>query len=323
MRETGPRQGEPILKGARVSKIFEIIGAPYDLGSPARGCARGPAALRGRGLVRWLQSLEWEDLEILDGGDAPPQEVFDPDARPKNVRELRVFGEGLLERLDRSYEKGRSPVVIGGDHSISVATVAAAAKHVQTVDGHDAALGLLWVDAHPDLETPDESPGGDMHGTPVAHLLGYGEEDLRDLGGFSPKIRPENVAFIGLREIMACERKRILDLNMAAYTPSDVERSGIEKVCEEAFERVMDGTSGYVLSFDLDACNPAEVPGVYYPEPGGLTFREAHLLMEYAAKTGAMTSLEVVEYFPEKDRDWITAVSAGLLVRAALGGPVL
>ncbi|MHC4601191.1 MAG: arginase family protein, partial [Planctomycetota bacterium] len=208
---------------------YEIIGAPFDLGSPVRGCAEAPEALRKRGLVRWLQSLAWEGVSLLDGSDAPPQEVFDSEARPKHLRELLAFSKNLMDRLDRSYASGHRPIVLGGDHSISIASFSAAVKHLRSREGEGAELGLLWIDAHPDLETPEESPQSDLHGTPVAHLLGHGEKPLCDLGGFAPKLRPENVAFIALREVVDCERKRIRDLGLAAYTLADVERRGIAR----------------------------------------------------------------------------------------------
>jgi arginase len=299
---------------------FEIIGAPFDLGSPARGCATAPGALREKGLVRRLQRLGEVGRHVVDSGDVSSPRPSEDPSTPKHLPELVQFSSSLMERVRRCYRSGRQPVVVGGDHSISIGSVSAAAEHVRDQHGLDAHLGLLWVDAHPDLETPEASPSSDLHGMSVAHLMGYGVAELCDLGGFRPKVRPEHVVFVGLRDVVACEREMIGRHNMAVYTSSDVERLGIVEVCRRAFTHLADKTAGFVVSFDMDACNPVEAPGVQYPTPGGLTYRESQVLMEFASNADGLVSVELVEVDPTRDATSTTVTAAIDLIRTALGG---
>jgi arginase len=181
-------------------------------------------------------------------------------------------------------------------------------------------LGLIWVDAHPDLETPNSTPSRDLHGMSVAVLLGLGAPELVRLGGFSPKVRAENVAFIGLRDILRAERELIESLGMVAYTATDVERFGIAEICERVFRYMEDAVSGFVLSLDVDACDPTEAPGVEYRERGGLTFREVRLIAEYAADAEGLVCVEVVEVNPELDQDARTSRLAASFIRSVVTG---
>jgi arginase len=228
-----------------------------------------------------------------------------------------------MTRLEQSYDSGHLPILIGGDHSVSIPSVSAAAKHLRKRVGSSADLGLVWVDAHPDLEVPETTRSGDLHGTPVAHLLGYGDPTLSQLGGFAPKLHPRNVVLIGLRDVMIAEREIIKERGIRAYSASDVEREGIAEICGSAFAMLSNQTAGFVLSFDIDACDPSEAPGVEYPERGGLTFREARLIMELAAEASGLISIEVVEVNPVMDPEGRTSELAMELIRSAvLGSPL-
>jgi arginase len=302
---------------------YEIVGAAFDLGAPARGSAGAPAALRERRLLSRLEKLERFGVSVADGGDVGSPPAREAGGKPAHVPELIEFGRRLMARLEEVYGAGRTPVVLGGDHSISIPSVSAAAAALRRTHGEDARLGLLWVDAHADMETPEASPDGDLHGMPVAHLLGDGIDELCDLGGFRPKVRPEDVSLVCLRDVMACENELIRKLGIEAYTFTDVGRLGIVEVCERAFRTVQEGTAGFVLSFDLDVLTPVEAPGVLFPEHGGLTYREASILMEHATEAPGLAMLEVVELEPDRDPDRQTALLARELIWTALGGRLL
>jgi len=306
------------------SEHYEIIGAPFELGSWKAGCGEAPRVLRERRLEKRLSSLgERLGFSVTDGGDVETPPAGDPDARPKHLAETVSFSEALMARLGECYGMGRFPVVVGGDHTVSIATVSAAARRLRETHGDDARLGLVWVDAHPDIETPQRNPDTDLHATPVAHLLGRGCEELAGLGGFAPKIRPDDVAFIGLRDVVTEEREAIRELDMMAFGFTDVERLGVVEVCERAFARATEGTAGFVLSFDIDVVDPSEAPAVQYPEPGGLTFREAAVVMQHAATFASLVSIEMLEVDPGLETGTRTADIAVSLIWSALGGTTL
>jgi arginase len=304
-------------------RSYEIIGAAFDLGAPSRGSAAAPAYLREKGLTERIEALERLGVDVADGGDVAGPTVGDASTVPPNLPQLLSFGQALITRLERSYASGRTPVVIGGDHSISTASVAAAAAHLRSTRGPEARLGLVWVDAHPDLETPASAPDGDLHGTPVAHLLGLGDPRLAGLAGFAPKLKAADVVQICLRDITTSERDAIAEHAITAYTATDVERIGIGEICERTFQHMAERTDGFVLSFDIDACDPSESPGVGYRERGGLTYREAMVVMEEASRAENLISLELMEVDPSRDEAGRTADLAIWLIHRALAGPPL
>jgi arginase len=314
---------EATVSSAR-AKHYEIIGAPFELGSWKPGCAEAPRVLRERRLEKRLAFLgERLGFSVTDGGDVEAPPAGDPDARPKHMAETVSYCDALMARLGVCLGEGRVPIVVGGDHTVSIATASAAARSLREAHGEEARLGLLYVDAHPDIETPQVNPETDMHATSVAHLLGRGREELANLGGFAPKLRPDDVAFIGLRDVVTEEREAIRELGMLAFAFTDVERLGIVEVCRRALERVTAGTSGFVLSFDIDVIDPSEAPAVQYPEPGGLTFREVAVVMECVATSSDLVAIEMVEVNPGLETGHRTADIAVSLIWSAVGGTML
>jgi len=300
-------------------RTFTLVGAPFSLGSRAPGSALAPDALRASGLSALVRS-DAAGVPMTDAGDVVAASTGDPESNPRNLAQLTEYSKELMSRLATVYESGACPVVVGGDHSISMPSVSSAALFLRESCGPDAKLGLIWLDAHPDLETPDSTPSGDLHGMSAAVLMGSGAPELVGLSGPSPAVSPEDVAFVGLSDIMKCEREFIESHDMVAYTATDIARFGIASICDRVFGHMEDAVDGYVLSFDVDACDPSEAPGVEYPERGGLTFREAMLVAEYAADSRKLICLEVVEVDPELDQESRSSRLATAFIRSVMTG---
>ena len=230
--------------------------------------------------------------------------------------------ERVLEVIDAQRGTGDVdlPLILGGDHSIAMGSLSGVAAHARA---QDESVGLIWFDAHGDMNLPGISPSGNIHGMPLSHLLGHGDEELRMIKGFAPKIRPENVALIGIRDIDAGERKVIRDSGIHAFTMRDIDEQGMAQVAQRALEIVNDGTAGYHVSFDVDGCDPDVIPGTGTRVPGGVNYREAHLLLEYIADNGAMTSMDVVELNPFLDHKNLSAERTLHLILSAMGQSIL
>jgi arginase len=301
-------------------KTIRIIGVPMDLGASRRGTDMGPSALRIAGLGGHLRGL---GLNVAREEDIPvpameTRPVQDSEARYK-PQILDVCTQ-LADRTQEILDKGEFPLVIGGDHSIAMGTVSGVSTHFRS---QDESVGLLWFDAHGDMNIPGVSPSGNIHGMPLAHLLGRGDADLVGIHGHSPKIKPENVAIIGLRSIDAGEREIIRESGIKALTMRDIDERGMANVAAEALEVVTNGTSAFHLSFDVDGCDPEVIPGSGTLVPGGVRFREAHLLMEYCADSRKMCSLEIVELNPFLDHKNVSAERTIELIMSALGKSIL
>ena len=302
-----------------------VIGVPLDLGAGRRGVDMGPSAMRNAGLVGTIRSL---GLEVADEGNlATP--VVESLAGPGNenaryLHEIAGVLEALAERVRRAKLAGRLPLVLGGDHSIALGTVSgmAAARGEAT----RARIGLLWIDAHTDANTPETSPSGNLHGMPLASILGKGPDALTRVGGFAPgapRLSPANAAVIGARSVDPGEAAVVASLGVRVYTMEEVDRRGMSAVIDEALGLVLDGTGGFHLSLDVDALDPSAAPGVGTPVPGGLTVREVHTVMERAAASRGLRSLEVAEVNPVLDLRNQTAELAVHFVSSALGKRVL
>jgi arginase len=303
----------------KTSRIV-VIGAPLDLGSHRRGVDMGPSALRVANLNARLAALGYQ---VEDLGNVP---VRQREATPEGTSEVKYLAQiaATCERLGQmvyeSLKFNQSPLVIGGDHSIATGTVAGVSKYF-----HDRGqkLGLIWIDAHADMNTPESSRSGNVHGMPLACCIGRGPVELTNILGFSPKVAPQNVALVGIRDIDKQERVNIRESGIAAFTMRDIDERGLQRVMSEAIAIASNGTAGFHLSLDLDYVDPTDAPGVGTPVRGGATYREAHLAMEMINDSGCLVSMEAVEVNPVLDEANRTADLAVELILSALGKKIL
>lgn len=297
-----------------------VIGAPLDLGAGRRGVDMGPSAIRLARLDARLEALGYavDDLGNVEVDQAESRPVGRENAR--YLPEITASCRRLSKTVERALDEGRFPLVLGGDHSVAAGTVAGVAKHFRK---RKRRLGLIWIDAHADMNTPETSPSGNVHGMPLASLVGMGPEELASLGGFAPKVRPENVVLVGIRDVDQLEKPHIKSSGVRAFTMRAIDERGLRDVMNEAIRIASDGTAGFHVSFDMDSVDPAEAPGVGTPVRGGMTYREAHLALELVCDSGRMVSLEVVEVNPVLDVANRTAELAVELVMSAMGKRIL
>ncbi|HKJ15801.1 MAG TPA: arginase [Xanthomonadales bacterium] len=305
---------------ATIEKTIHIVGVALDLGASRRGTDMGPSALRIAGLGDSLRDLGYKVDRETDIA-TPAIETSSPKDRKARYKPqiLQVCTE-LADLVKKRLDAGQFPLVIGGDHSIAMGTFAGVASHFRERKQN---VGLIWFDAHGDMNIPGVSPSGNIHGMPLAHLLGKGDEDLKQIQGFSPKVDPHNVALIGVRDLDAGERKIIRESGIHAYSMREIDERGMAEVTREALRYVNDGTVGFHLSFDVDGCDPSVIPGSGTLVPGGVNYREAHLMMEYCADDGGLVSLEIVELNPFLDDGNVSAERALELILSAMGKSIL
>ena len=298
-----------------------LIGVPLDLGGGRRGVDMGPSALRIAGLGERLRALGYD---IADRGDllAPIRETQEPQHEQKKyIADITRVCEQLYETALASLHAGATPLVLGGDHSLAAGSVAAASAWAKTT--RDLPIGLLWIDAHGDMNTPSTSPSGNVHGMPLAALLGREPAELARIGGFSPKVRPQHTVLIGVRNLDEREKALVHDSRVHVFTMKDIDRQGMALIAEQAVKLAGSGTAGIHVSFDMDVCDPSIAPGVGTPVKGGLDYREAHLLMEIVADAERLTSLDIVEVNPTLDVRNATAQLGTELALSALGKKIL
>jgi arginase len=304
----------------QTQKTVRIIGVPLDLGASRRGTDMGPSALRIAGLGAALRRLGYKVAREEDI-PAPAMETRTPEQRDARFKpEILEVCNNLSNKVRSILEANEFPLVIGGDHSIAMGTVAGVSAHYRD---QGKKIGLIWFDAHGDMNTPSSSPSGNIHGMPLAHLLGQGDDDLKNIGGFHPKVDPDNVVLIGIRDIDAGERRIIRESGIHAFTMREIDEQGMAAVAAQALEIVNDGTAGFHISFDVDGCDPTVIPGSGTLVPGGVSFREAHLLLEYCADDGDMVSMEVVELNPFLDERNVSAKRTLQLILSAMGKSIL
>jgi len=297
-----------------------LIGVSLDLGGNRRGVDMGPSAFRIAGLAERLSGL---GLTVVDEGDlvAPIPEIKSlGDPRKKYIREIARVCERLYKTSLAVLEKGGLPLVLGGDHSLAAGSVAAPADFLRR---DQQPLGLIWVDAHGDMNTPASSGSGNVHGMPLASLLGPEPAELSRIGGFSPKVTPDHTVLIGIRNLDDREKELMRDSGVHVFTMKDIDRSGIAAVVEQALSLAGSGTAGVHVSFDLDVCDPTIAPGVGTPVKGGLDYREAHMVMEMVADSGLLRALDLVEVNPILDDRNTTALLAAELASSALGQKII
>jgi len=281
----------------------------------------GPSALRVAELGRRLEEL---GFYVRDFGNVPVTEAESlMETGPANARFLSEIArtcERLARLVTKALAEGRMPVVIGGDHSIATGTIAGAADYFRS---KQQKIGLIWLDAHADMNTPETTPSGNIHGMPLACSTGSGPELLRRMLGFTPKVDPANVALIGIRDVDEAERINVRNSGIHAYTMHDLDERGMRAVMDEAIELACNGTAGFHLSVDMDFLDPDYAPGVGTPVRGGATYREAHFAMELIADCKRMLSIEVVEVNPAIDEVNRTAELAVELILSAMGKKIL
>jgi len=298
-----------------------IIGVPMDLGASRRGVDMGPSAVRYTDLRERLVKL---GHDVDDAGNVPVP--LREDAARGAQRGARYLGAitdvcaAVAAQTREALAAGRVPVVLGGDHALAAGSIAGAAAHARAKGQR---IGALWVDAHGDLNTPATSKSGNVHGMPLAALLGFGDKAMVELAGASPALRTADLALVGLRDLDAAERTHIKKWKLSAFTMRALDERGVRSVLEEAIAVATKDTSGLWVSFDMDVIDPEEAPGVGTAVPGGMTYREAHLAMEMIADTGKLVGLDMVEVNPVLDERNRTAEIACELICSALGKRIL
>ena len=302
-------------------KSVHIIGVPLDLGGGRRGVDMGPSALRIAGLGEQIAALGYA---VTDKGDLPtpiPETQERRDEHKKYIRDIARVCQKVYQTSLASLDEGALPLVLGGDHSIGAGSVAAAAEWARRT--RQLPIGLLWIDAHGDMNTPATSLSGNVHGMPLAALLGPEPSELSKIGTFSPKVLPQHTVLVGIRNLDEREKIAVRESGVHVFTMKDIDRQGIASIVEQAVNLASSGTAGLHVSFDIDVCDPLIAPGVGTPVKGGLDYREAHMVMEIVADSGRLTSLDLVEVNPTLDVRNTTAQLAAELALSALGMKIL
>jgi arginase len=297
-----------------------IIGVPLDLGGARRGVDMGPSAFRIAGLGDRISEL---GRAVVDQGDLPsaiPETQHEVDPTKKYINEIVRVCRGLYEMALRSHEAGALPLVLGGDHSLAAGSVAASADFVRQMTSYP--LGLIWIDAHGDMNTPQTTTTGNVHGMPLAALLGQEPLELASIGS-SPSVLPQHTVLVGIRNLDEKEKHKIRGSGVHIFTMKDIDREGIATVAERAIALASAGTGGVHVSFDMDACDPMHAPGVGTPVRGGLDYREAHMVMELVADSQRLVALDLVEVNPTLDIRNTTAEFGTELALSALGKGIL
>jgi arginase len=301
-------------------KPVHIIGVPLDLGGGRRGVDMGPSAFRIAGLRDQINGM---GRSVFDKGDlpAPTPEIKRPaDRRKKYIKDIAKVCQKLYDVALKSLDDGALPLVLGGDHSLGAGSVAASAEWVRRTSS--LPVGLIWVDAHGDMNTPDTTNSGNVHGMPLAALLGQEPAELAAIG-FSPSVLPQHTVLLGIRNLDEQEKEQIRASGVHVFTMKDIDRDGVAKVAERALALASAGTGGLHVSFDMDVCDPAIAPGVGTPVKGGLDYREAHMVMEMVADSRRLVALDLVEVNPTLDIRNATAEFGAELALSALGKNIL
>ncbi len=291
-----------------------------DLGAGRRGVDMGPSAIHLAGLVPELRELGHEVVESYEVHVPSPEAVDVGDSTRRFLPTIAAACAKLADKVEQAMDQGGFPVILGGDHSVAIGTISGIARHLRK---KGQSLGVIWVYAHTDMNTPDTSPSGNIHGMPLAVLLGMGPPELVAIAGDKPALDPQYVAVIGARDIDSRERENIKATGIRVYTMSELDDRGTAVCVREAIERVSRASGGVHLSFDLDGVDPDHAPGVGTPVPGGLDIRESHLICEKLAQTHRLIGVEVVELNPILDDKNRTGKLAVWLVLSALGKSIL
>lgn len=303
-----------------MKKKARIIGVPMDLGAGRRGVDMGPSAIRIGGLNQAVTMLGYDVTDTGNVNVHPPEAIEHVNPRARYLQEIAAASRELAEKVEAALEEDAIPIILGGDHSIAIGSVSGAAAYYRK---RGEKIGVIWLDAHTDINTPHTTPSGNIHGMPLAAILGHGPPELTEIGGFAPKVLPENVAIIGARSIDPGERDMIKMLGIRVFTMSELDERGMADVMREAIDVASRETAGIHATMDMDFIDPFYAPGVGTPEPGGATFREAHLAMEKMAASGRVISVEVSEVNPLYDQTNATGQLAVGMVLSALGKRII
>ena len=297
-----------------------VIGVPSDLGANMRGANIGPAAVRIAGLHEKLKML---GFAIDERGDitVPLREILSAqEIAEKHRTSIREICSKLSDEVFQALKSGSKPIVLGGDHSLGMGTITGVSRYVRE---QNSSMGLIWIDAHADMNTPDTTHTGNIHGMPLSTVLGLGHPDLVNLGGFAPKVKPQNVALIGIRTLDSAEKEICRTSGIRYFTMREIDEKGMLTVMREALQVVTAGTLGFHMSFDMDGLDPLYAPGVSTPVTGGISLREAHLALEMMADTGKLLSMEFMELNPMCDIEHKTARLVVDLIQSALGKSIV
>jgi arginase len=303
-----------------LNKAVSILGVPLGYGASMAGVDMGPAALRVAHLNQRIARLGYS---VHDRGDLRldrPQTFPDVANKLKYVREISNACQQLAKEVEAILKANELPLILGGDHSIAIGSFSGVASHYKK---QDRTVGLLWFDAHADMNTPETTPSGNIHGMPLAVLLGYGARELAYVGGFAPKLDPQLCVHVGARDIDPGEKEMIKKLGIRFFTMREIDERGMSACMDEAIAIASRGSAGYAVTFDIDVLDPGDAPGSGTLVRGGLTYREAHHAMEKIAETGGMRSLEIVEINTALDVNNKTAELGVELILSALGKTIL
>ncbi len=304
-------------------KKVGIIGVPLGFGAGQRGSGLGTrtirqANVRGQKMTEHIADLgyevhDWDDLDL-------PRPLEDSTETPKFLTEMTESVEKIVPAIKKILAGNALPIILGGDHSIALPTFSAIQSHYHAQGGE---VGLIWFDAHADMNTPESSPSGNLHGMPLAHLLGFGLPQFVNLEGFAPKLNPKYIAHIGARDLDNGEKRLIRELGINCWTMHDIDRFGMNYCIEKAIEVASQAPSGFGVTFDVDSLDPLDAPGSGTLVRGGISYREAHLALERISETDKMRSFEIVEVNPMLDRDNRTSELAVELILSVLGKKIL
>src|SRR5215469_2392664 len=303
-----------------MAQKIRILGVPMDLGQRRRGVDMGPSALRVAGLQTRLKQLGYHVEDIGNISVKQPEEQRYGDKRAKYLNEIAETCQGLAEAVEKTLAEEMMPMILGGDHSIAAGSVAGVSSFFRK---QSKRIGLIWLDAHGDVNTPESSPSGNVHGMPLASVMGYGASELTELSGFKPKVEPQNIAMVGIRNLDAKERQLVKKSGVHVFTMRDIDERGMRDVMSEALRFASDDTNGVAVSLDMDFLDPSEAPGVGTPVRGGVTYREAHLALEMIADSRSLVSFELVEINPVVDLHNKTAILGVELALSGLGKKIL
>jgi arginase len=299
---------------------ISITNVHLDLGAGRRGTDMGASAMHVAGLVPRLRAMGHNIVDVASIGASSFEATDSGDPHARFLPEIARICTRIANRVEVDALAGRIPLVLGGDHAQAIGTISGLARAFRT---RRERIGVVWVDAHTDMNTPDTTTSGNIHGMPLAALLGHGPRELVAIAGEEPALRPENVAIIGVRDVDRSETSLVTRAGVKVYTMSDLDERGTAACVREAFQLVSKGTAGVHLSFDLDGVDPQDAPGVGTPVPGGLTVRESHLICESAARTGRLVGMEMVELNPTLDVRNQTGELAVWLIQSAMGKTIL